>query len=272
VSAATATLILGDAADMACVGTGDAHLVLTSPPYFPDDMVSELAESRRKQIDPDAAWRRLEAFGRSLKDVFREMSRVVGRVGLCCIETKDIAYGDFRLPLAALHGALARDAGLWVRSSLQFRATGVKPAHLPSCVSRPRPGSFRTLDVSTVLICGSARWTPRDLPALAMSRPAMLEMIHPYWRLTPARTARIHEHQSPPSLVRRLIELLTVPGDLVVDPFAGSAQTLRIARDLGRMAIGYEKDPERHALASAAMVDVRRPKRGRSRARTGSRA
>jgi site-specific DNA-methyltransferase (adenine-specific) len=44
-------------------------------------------------------------------------------------------------------------------------------------------------------------------------------------------------------LLERLIEVVTDPGDLVVDFFAGSASTLVAARNLGRIAIGVEADP-----------------------------
>lgn len=254
VTAARATLILGDASDMSCVGPGEAQLVLTSPPYFPAYMDAVMAGSRSRQRDPEEAWAQLESHARSLDGVFAEIARVVGNGGLACIETKDVSFGEFRLPLSALHAAQARAVGLWVRCSFQFRSTGIKPAHLPSFVDRPLPGTFRTLDASTVMVCASTRWRPRDLPPLALSRRARLDLLPPFWRVAPARSGRIHEHQSPPALIRRLIELLTIPGDLVVDPFAGSGQTLRIARELGRNAVGYEQDADRFTRASRDLV------------------
>ena len=66
--------------------------------------------------------------------------------------------------------------------------------------------------------------------------------MDPRWRVAVAGKNRTHPHQSPPEMIRRLIMLFTTPGELVVDPFAGSAQTLRMASELGRRAIGYEID------------------------------
>jgi DNA modification methylase len=48
----------------------------------------------------------------------------------------------------------------------------------------------------------------------------------------------------PPELPRRCILAGTREGDTVLDPFAGSGTTLRVARQLGRKAIGIELNPE----------------------------
>lgn len=254
-----ATLILGDAGDMACIGSGTVQLVLTSPPFYPEAMRAELAAPRRRQVDPAAAWQKVERFSRTLHGVFREMARILGRAGSCCIQTKDLAYGEFRLPLAALHAQMAREAGLWVRCAIHFRNCGTSPTHLPGFVTRPQAGRYRTLESSTVWVCSHADWNPPPGAELALSRKEALGLADPHWRITPARAGRIHEHQSPPMLVRRLIELLSSPGDLVVDPFAGSAQVLRIARELGRRSIGYELDAQRHAAALTALAGEPEP-------------
>jgi hypothetical protein len=54
------------------------------------------------------SWHEVEQFARTLAPVFAEMARVLGTAGVCCIETKDLKYGDFRLPLAALQYFIKR--------------------------------------------------------------------------------------------------------------------------------------------------------------------
>lgn len=41
-------------------------------------------------------------------------------------------------------------------------------------------------------------------------------------------------------LLKRLIEIFTDPGDVVIDPCAGSGTTLRAAQELGRSSYGFE--------------------------------
>ncbi len=54
---------------------------------------------------------------------------------------------------------------------------------------------------------------------------------------------RIHLQQSPVALLLRIILASTMPGDTVLDPFAGTGTTLVVAYQLKRNSIGIEIDP-----------------------------
>ncbi len=49
-----------------------------------------------------------------------------------------------------------------------------------------------------------------------------------------------HPNQKPLETIAKLIEVYTLPGECIVDPFAGSGTTLVAAQMLGRRAIGVE--------------------------------
>jgi site-specific DNA-methyltransferase (adenine-specific) len=51
---------------------------------------------------------------------------------------------------------------------------------------------------------------------------------------------RVHTAQKPLSLMRELVRLFSDPNELIVDPFAGCATTLRAAKDLDRRSLGWE--------------------------------
>ena len=53
---------------------------------------------------------------------------------------------------------------------------------------------------------------------------------------------RIHVNQKPEALVAWFIKSYTKPGDLVLDPTAGSGTTLVSAQALGRRFVGFETD------------------------------
>lgn len=54
------------------------------------------------------------------------------------------------------------------------------------------------------------------------------------------RTPKVHPTQKPVSLLEKLIEIFTDPGDVVIDPCAGSGTTLLAAANCGHKAYGFE--------------------------------
>ena len=67
------------------------------------------------------------------------------------------------------------------------------------------------------------------------------ELASDIWDCAPVKPyAGKHPCEKPQPLLARMIETSTRPGDLILDPFAGSGATLIAARDTGRRAIGIE--------------------------------
>ena len=60
--------------------------------------------------------------------------------------------------------------------------------------------------------------------------------------LRDAEGDRLHKQQTPVQLLLRIILSSTDPGDVVLDPFAGSGTTLVVSEQLGRKSIGIELD------------------------------
>lgn len=58
-----------------------------------------------------------------------------------------------------------------------------------------------------------------------------------------------HPTVKPVDLMRYLIRMITPPGGIVLDPFAGSGTTLVAAEDLGFGWVGFERESEYHAIA-----------------------
>lgn len=66
---------------------------------------------------------------------------------------------------------------------------------------------------------------------------------------------KIHPTQKPIAVLKRLIEIFTDEGDVVIDPVAGSATTLRAAFELGRPSFGFEIDKTFYTKATELMIN-----------------
>lgn len=70
---------------------------------------------------------------------------------------------------------------------------------------------------------------------------------------------KIHPTQKPVPLLENLISIFTDPGDVVIDPVAGSASTLRAAANLGRRGYGFEIKKEFYQRANELMLSAFEP-------------
>ena len=75
------------------------------------------------------------------------------------------------------------------------------------------------------------------------------------WKRDMNEKIRIHPAQKPLPLLRRLIEIFTDEGDVIIDPCAGSGSTLRAAREMNRNSYGFEVSKEFYEKALSMMLN-----------------
>lgn len=68
-----------------------------------------------------------------------------------------------------------------------------------------------------------------------------------------ARVERRHETQKPLTVIRQLLIDFTLPGQIVIDPFAGGGSTPIGCKQLGRHFLAWERDAGPHALGMASL-------------------
>lgn len=67
---------------------------------------------------------------------------------------------------------------------------------------------------------------------------------------------KIHPTQKPIPVLKRLIEIFTDKGDVVIDPTAGSGSTLRAAAELQRNSYGFEVERDIYLKAKEKMLQI----------------
>lgn len=225
-------LMLGDCREVLPT-LGHVDHVLTDPPYEAEAHTLQ----RRVQHERGAGWagravrvetlpfEPISAEERSV--ISREIARLVQRWALvfCQVEA------------APLWRAECEASGL----SYKRTCIWVKPDGMPQ-YSGDRPGmGYETL--LAMHAPGRSRWNGGG-------------QVGVFTFNKNGGGGKAHEHptQKPAPLMRELIRLFTDPGDLILDPFAGSGTTLLAALHLGRRAIGIEID-ERYAETAARRLE-----------------
>lgn len=69
-----------------------------------------------------------------------------------------------------------------------------------------------------------------------------------------AKYPKIHPTQKPINVLKRLIEIFTDEGDVVIDPVAGSGSTLRACAELNRSCYGFEIKKDFYKRAKEEML------------------
>jgi len=243
-------VVIGDSREMAEVNDGSIHLIVTSPPYpmvaIWDDFFTEVSAST------------YDAMHEYLNQVWREVERVLVPGGIACINIGDATRTrDGLFHLYPNHSRIIENFEklgfvtlpyvLWKKPTTKPHYKG-KGAFLGSGFLPPN--AYVTLDMEYILIFrkGPPRSFPPKDPDRYKSRFTKRERdewFSQVWKVQGVRQSvdglERRVAAFPEEIPRRLIRMFSVLGYLVLDPFLGSGTSLKVAMELGRRFVGYEK-------------------------------
>lgn len=239
----------GDGSRMRHVSHQEVGLIMTCPPYYPEDLEETLRLPVSKQLQVQSVASTIVEYQKSLWPVLKECARVIKPGGILCMVSSDIRFGGVLMGVTSMLRQGAEMNGFQLFSRIHMRVISYQ-RRIKSQKDRP----FRADDSSVVEIYSMG--TPEETGSLGDFTPDELKsMSNPFWTISSVGKKRIHPHQLSGSVIRKLVRLYSRKGDLVVDPFAGSGSTIVEASLCDRRALGYEMDPSR---ASKAMENVSR--------------
>lgn len=99
-----------------------------------------------------------------------------------------------------------------------------------------RPG----FQYETILMFAKTGWPDGNNKIKHKFYPDRLKEKGDIWHVNPGQPKGNSPAPYPDELVRRIVDASTEPGDSILDPFAGSDTTSRVARQMGRVGVGLE--------------------------------
>jgi site-specific DNA-methyltransferase (adenine-specific) len=234
-----------DARRMDAVESNSVALVVTSPPYFAGKQYEEILGVGGV---PATYFEYLEL----LRDVFAECKRVLEPGGRIAVNVANLGRRPYRSLSSDVTeilqglGLLMRGEVIWVKG----KAAG------GSCAwgTFQRPSNPVLRDVTErIVIASKGRFDralkpeqrlAKGLPSTAtISRDEFVEATTDLWEIAPESATKVgHPAPFPVELPKRLIELYTYEGDVVLDPFMGSGSAALAAVRTGRHYIGFDND------------------------------
>ena len=86
------------------------------------------------------------------------------------------------------------------------------------------------------------------------------------WEINAERHKTKHPAEKPETLLSRIIQIGSKPGDYVLDPFMGSGTTGVVAQNMDRHFVGIEADPDYFRIASDRIEQPMQPRLGQPQA------
>jgi DNA modification methylase len=220
------------------------HLMITSPPY-----------NVSKEYDEDLT---LEEYRELLRRVLRETHRVLVEGGRACVNVANVG----RKPYIPFHAFIAEDMiglGYSMRGEIIWNKAG--SAGPSTAWGSWKSASNPTLrDVHEYILIFSKDSFARKAEGKksTIGRDEFLEYTKSICTFPSASARRIgHPAPFPLELPRRLIQLYSFEGDVVLDPFVGSGSTCIAALMSERHFIGYDRNRSYVKLAEKRIMSSR---------------
>lgn len=228
-------------------------LMVTSPPYFAG-----------KEYETDMAAGHVPSsyveYLEMLRDVFAVCLRKLEPGGRMAVNIANLGRKPYRSLSADVISILQDDLGMLLRGEVIWqKAKGAGGSCAWGSYRSPQNPVLRDVTERVVLASKGrfdraikrAERKELGLPHEAsIETDEFLEATIDVWEIPSESATKVgHPAPFPIALPRRLIELYTYRGDLVLDPFLGSGTTAVAARESGRHYVGFDTEAEYIDLA-----------------------
>ncbi|MCK5501651.1 MAG: site-specific DNA-methyltransferase [Tritonibacter mobilis] len=239
------TILDGDCIErMASLPSNSIDMIFADPPYNLQ-LKGQLHRPDNSRVDAvDDEWDQFSSFG--VYDQFtrawlKEARRILKPNGALWVIGS--YHNIFRV------GSALQDEGFWILNDVVWR----KSNPMPNFRGRRFTNAHETLiwaakgqDASYTFNYGAMKALNEDVQ---MRSDWLLPICTGAERLKDANGRKAHPTQKPEALLYRVILAATRPGDVVLDPFAGSGTTAAVAKYLHRRYLGIEREARYVELA-----------------------
>jgi site-specific DNA-methyltransferase (adenine-specific) len=229
--------MLGDSARLPELADAlQANLIVTSPPYSLGVDYGQAGYADDQPYANYLDW--VRAWATTLLSVSADGGRACVNMPLDSNKGgKRAIYADY-LRIFQEVGWVYQTSIVWNEQNISRRTAW------GSWLSPSAPFVTAPVEMIPVFHKGNFRRPARDGRRGDITRDEFLAWTLGVWTFPGANPRRVgHPAPFPEELPRRLIKLYSYPGDLVLDPFAGSGTTLVAAKRLGRASVGVEINP-----------------------------
>ena len=236
-------IFLKSSEDMHDLPDRAVHLMVTSPPY-----------NVGKDYDGELT---MDEYLDLLRKVVSETYRVLVDGGRACVNIANIGRRPY-IPLHAYIIQIAAEVGFFMRGEIIWnKGMSGSSTAWGSWMSPSNPTLRDTHEY--ILVFQKPPFGRKGLDGRepTIARDDFLEHTKSIWTFPPTSAKRArHPAPFPVELPRRLIDLYTFSGEIVLDPFMGTGATALAACESGRVYVGYEISGEYIEIASERLANL----------------
>jgi DNA modification methylase len=247
---------------MSEIADGTVALTVTSPPYWNAidyDIHANDSEQFYRTRSYSNDFTDYPEYIEWLTKVFNEVYRVTKPGGFCGIVIGTVLLDGYLYPVPFdLSARLTKSDWIFHQDIIWHKCTGgVKRAGVT--IQKPFPGYYYPNIMNEYILVfqkpGPKIYLNRSQEEKTSAKYMIdtlftLETANNIWHIAPVPPGFIeHPAPFPEEIPYRLITLYSYPDEVILDPFSGSGQTLKVARALDRKFFGYETIPTYVELA-----------------------
>ncbi len=233
-------VFIKDASDMSELKDESVGLIVTSPGYF---VGKEYEENMTFEDHED-----------NLMKVFSECNRVLKPGGRICnifvdihtFETRNGGKPEMKL-MGHEYQKILGEYGIRLVDEIIWRK-GLNWINNPQCSYHDKCKHtewrmLRNTEKIYIFRKDGKREVPLDIEYDSkISKVEHKEWVDSVWNIEPVNKQEGHPAQFQEEIPRRLIKMFSYKEDIVLDPFGGTMTTIKVANELGRAGIGYERE------------------------------